>query len=180
MIIELVTTITSQPLAELFVFLKTRVTPTLTFQWCAIILLWYVSFSTTSTWYRFLQNLLPLLPVSTPVSSYVSNRVVMKPSSGECFGDHPASGSRHWIVNSSVPQLKLIDVRSITPSGDMIFPVLLCYRASRVIFQMCSIFSFDSWSLCWHNCRHFSLVHDFTHDVLWVSWKCFFYDLRSA
>lgn len=58
------------------------------------------------------------------------------------------------------------------------FRVLLSYTASLVIFQMCSLFYFYSWSPCWHKCWHFSLAHDITHDTLWVSWKCFFYDLN--
>lgn len=54
------------------------------------------------------------------------------------FGDHPLSGSRHWSVNSWVQHLKLIDIRSITPSQYIClrhhFPYLLCFTASLLIF----------------------------------------------
>lgn len=72
------------------------------------------------------------------------NDVVMKLSTTDCFRDHPVSGSRRWIVNSSVPQLKLIDIRFVTPSEYVSFrpylPVLLRYTASLLIFRRWIIF----------------------------------------
>ena len=145
------------------------------------------SFSTTSTWYNFRQ-----VAVLLPVSEQPKLRFKWcwdETKAPWSVSDHPLSGSRHCIVNSSDSQLKLIDIRSIIPSEYICLTLyllgLLCNTASLLLFHMCMKLHFDNWWLNWHNRPHFSLkVYTAADDVLWNARKCFLFflipDLESC